>query len=740
MRRVRGGAVGLTVVLLAIQGLASCGGGKEYVPGEDVKGTEDAVTPLDVRGGEDAAAQDQVPPQDVGETVCVPKCDDKECGPDGCGGECGTCPAAAPECKAGFCAVPCEPDCEGKECGPDGCGGECGKCPNAAPFCVDSVCSVDCTPDCEGKQCGPDGCGGACGFCGAQELCSEGQCVCQPDCAAKECGSDSCGGSCGTCPADKPFCDGHFCTNDCQPDCTGKECGDDGCGGSCGKCGSPQEKCELGQCICVPVCGPKECGSDGCGGECGTCPAGTECMEGKCSSPCLAAQKAGTHIGCEFFAVDLDNVEGGALEPVALIVLAPAGNQEPALLEVTGFKGPAPALLTAKELGVTALAVNPGEALTLLLPAGYDIDGTVLNNRSVRLKSTQPVAAYQFNPLNGDNVFTNDASLLFPTWTGGTEYLALSWGLRVDENGGYTLRGFVTVVATSDGVTTVQVMPTAAVVPGVQVLPMAANPPEPYVFSMDQGDVLNLEVGGIAGSDLTGTRIVASQKVQVIGGHECGNVPLGTNYCDHLEQQLPPVSAWGNHFIGDPFKLRSDAQKDVWRVLAGQDGVKVTIVPPVGGPATLQAGEWIEFASGKSFELTATGPVLLGHYMQGSNYAGYVPHPACNQGSGIGDPAMTIVFPTSSFLAAQTVLTPGDYTEDFINVVAPAGAGKNVLLDGAPVQATFAPAGSGAFEVAVVPVGPGVHQFVSPLPIGLTVYGYDCDVSYAYPGGGKITP
>ena len=53
----------------------------------------------------------------------------------------------------------CQPACSGKECGDDGCGGNCGKCPQAAPFCVSSTCEVECDPDCADKECGPDGCG-----------------------------------------------------------------------------------------------------------------------------------------------------------------------------------------------------------------------------------------------------------------------------------------------------------------------------------------------------------------------------------------------------------------------------------------------------------------------------------------------------------------------------------------------------------------------------------------------------
>ncbi len=60
--------------------------------------------------------------------VCLPDCDGRECGEDGCGSTCGLCPGSKPVCSFGKC-VACSPDCVNKVCGPDGCGKTCGTCP-----------------------------------------------------------------------------------------------------------------------------------------------------------------------------------------------------------------------------------------------------------------------------------------------------------------------------------------------------------------------------------------------------------------------------------------------------------------------------------------------------------------------------------------------------------------------------------------------------------------------------------
>jgi hypothetical protein len=88
--------------------------------------------------------------------------------------------------------------CDGKECGDDGCGESCGSCP------INHVCQVEglcvCVPNCAGKECGDDGCGTPCGKCDPGTMCLFG--VCEDGCENDE-----------GCPALKECVDGF-----CQPD------------------------------------------------------------------------------------------------------------------------------------------------------------------------------------------------------------------------------------------------------------------------------------------------------------------------------------------------------------------------------------------------------------------------------------------------------------------------------------------------------------------------------------------
>jgi hypothetical protein len=247
-------------------------------------------------------------------------CEGKECGSDGCGGECGECPETG-TCEKGICNIPCDDCIEGTiRCVGTEQWSSCAKendcwvwpatmtsCPPGEQcVCLTATASDTCEPlqgnecvcvsDCEGRDCGPDGCGGTCGQCeGINVVCDAGLC---------QCAGPACGEAC--CASYQVCTDALEC---CDPACEGKECGEDGCGGLCGLCeGGDWVSCVLGTCVCQGTvcaqaccpntqicdgdgnccseqCDGKECGANGCGGVCGLCDPGQMCMGGLCPPP-----------------------------------------------------------------------------------------------------------------------------------------------------------------------------------------------------------------------------------------------------------------------------------------------------------------------------------------------------------------------------------------------------------------------------------------------------------------------
>ena len=492
--------------------------------------------------------------------------------------------------------------------------------------------------------------------------------------------------------------------------------------------------CTPGETRCLGLEGIEQCLEDGTGWmPIEACPDDTRCDNGACTSLCEINAKVSSFLGCEYWSVDLDNVEGGSVAAHAVVI----SNPHPSLsADITVTRSTGEVLSVAQ----WPTRVGPGQqgififessyrdanSNAQLIDTGY-VDGTMIGDQAFRFESSIPTTEHQFNPLVESNVLTNDASLMLPTNTAGVEHLAMSWKHRATT---YLFRGFINVLAFAEEPTTVQVTPTARVMAGTDRRDDTSIDPievgETREFVLSAGQFLNIETDGPELADLTGTHIISDQPVIVYSGHECANLPeVTTNFCDHIEQQMVPLASWGSRYVISAFLPRAVGDIQLFRVLAAEDQTVVTTSPPQPGAdsVTLQRGEFIEFESGQNFELEASAPVLVGQFMVGATHPG---------GGNIGDPAFTLAVPIEQWRRDYIFLTPQAFGQDHINVMAPTGT--EVLIDGLPIGA-WETIGDGTWSVVRRSVPDGTHTVVSDTPFSIIAYGYDRHVSYAYPGG-----
>ena len=523
--------------------------------------------------------------------------------------------------------------------------------------------------------------------------------------------------------------------------------------------------------------------------SCGEAPFDGVCFSGECVSTCAAEQKS--YLGCEYFAVDLDNANvpcgrdilgnmrycDAAASQFAVVVSNPdptrsafvvvskgeletpqAGADDDMAGDSACFNPPLP------DNFVDARVIPPKGIEVIELPR-RDANGTVLKQLAYRLATNIPVTAYQFNPLENEDVFSNDASLLLPTTTAGTDYLVMT---REQSFG--DLKGFVTVIGVDDEPTEVTVAVTAKTLPGEELPGMVAG--DSLTATLERFDVLNIETNQI-GADLTGSEVSSDRPVVVFAGSEASNAPntsrcdveagvcefdrsrscgcdevsdsscsphaacatasLITCCADHLEQQMYPLSAWGRHYLAVRSFPRGQ-ERDVWRIMAGEDGTEVTLSPPVALVPPLDRGQWFEFESNDDFEISSESPLLVGQFLA----AEHAPGPGVQTGdAGIGDPAFVLIAPTAQLRESYVFLAPDKYELDYVSIAL--RRGDDVLLDGRSVEtlggALVREIGDSGWVAVSAPLSDGFHTLGCSETCSVMVHGYDQFVSYGYPGG-----
>lgn len=361
----------------------------------------------------------------------------------------------------------------------------------------------------------------------------------------------------------------------------------------------------------------------------------------------------------------------------------------------------------------TPFSVTAGVVTSVPIPLTAEMatfDG--IEDKGIHVVSVDEVTVYGLNRRQ----YTTDAFLGLPTDILGNEYIVLGYSNTTFHSSGATLFGIVATENTT----------TVTITPSVTTGPRTVG--VPYSVVLNQGQAYQLANPGQNTLDLSGTLITSDKPISVFGGNRCTNIPpVGYQACDHVIEQLPPISAWGKSFVTVPLATRFNG--DTFRVIAAEDNTNVAI----NGTAVpvLNKGQLHEQLINAASVIAADKPVLVAQYSNSSSYDGVT-----------SDPFMMLIPPFEQFLGAYTITTPATgFAQNFANIVAPSADVGNIMLDGVAIPAgSFTAIGASGFSGAQVPISLGSHNFLGNLAFGCFVYGFDSYDSYGYPGGQSLAP
>lgn len=501
--------------------------------------------------------------------------------------------------------------------------------------------------------------------------------------------------------------------------------------------------------------------------------AGQVCSNGMCKSGCDMAAGLPSNVGCEFWAVDLDQFDVGN-DPASApwgIVVSNAGqvtaNVTVEYNEASFGQPPKPKVLGQINIpagGLKTLKLPTRELDCGLKPNDINAPGTCLSSNAYRVTSSAPVVVYQFNVF--ENAFSNDASLLLPTNALGKYYRVLGWGaghpVDIDFPGLPKVmdRSYVTVVGVHPD-TKVTIKPSSRTHANPTASPPipTLQPGESIEFTVGPYDVINLETDNFTMqestsiqylADLSGSLVVSDKPVAVFSGVETTSAPGkldipkapdwkdGDTCClDHLEDQLFPLEAIGKQYLIAHSPVRSKGsyiEPDVLRFVGAAEVTTVTTnMPAPFNSFTLQPGEIKDTWTQGHVIVQATTPVLVGQILVSQGYV---------SGALTGDPSLTIFPPFDQFRTEYVIPVPPSWSSN--HVVITAQPATQIFLNKSPLSGCkIEPIGQLEgleYEARTCPLTTGAYYLSGDIPFGIAVYGYGNAGSYAYVGGADVKP
>ncbi|MHA7131893.1 PKD domain-containing protein [Algoriphagus namhaensis] len=346
--------------------------------------------------------------------------------------------------------------------------------------------------------------------------------------------------------------------------------------------------------------------------------------------------------------------------------------------------------------------------------------------KSLYINTTGDVTVHAFN----ERARSADGTVVLPVTALGKEYYAMAhfdvFGPDQEPGSNTNFESTLLIVATEDD-TDLEIVTTFRT---VNTIPAGA----PLNITLDAGETYQIKANG----DLTGTR------VRVLNGAEgdcknvavfAGNKMTSAGDCgttgDHMFQQAYPTFAWGKEFVHIPLAGRTSGE--IVKVLASKDNTEVRVNGQVIG--RLDEGEFLkqEFARDEVAVIETDKP---------SSVAVIAKSQGCNVQSGslasFGDPSLTVYSPNNQritdvlFSSVQVV----GIVVHYANVLVPAGAANQTLLNGQNVGGEFRPVpGNPDYEYARLVVREGANRLSNPEGFIAYAYGSGFIESYSYSVG-----
>lgn len=465
-------------------------------------------------------------------------------------------------------------------------------------------------------------------------------------------------------------------------------------------------------------------------------------------SSCQLAAEFPSHIGCEFFGIDVDGPGLFDYEPFGFVVINPLS--DPVQVKLERYTGRQWGLVDETEL-------ETGEA-HVFLPSDYQALGTGIHTgTTLRLTSDHPIVVVQAHPAAGQAI-SSSATMLQPTTAWASQTPVAGW--RTHEGVGE--RAYLAVIARTPG-TEVSLDPTFEIADEPAAWAdhwsdLDDDGKDELLLPINPGELLRLDATAIDAAEVdhgTSGSIVGSGQehlTSAFSAHTCAAIPDYNGSCGHLQEQL---SAWlvGLRFVAprlvastnplDPLDPQALVhERTMVQVVAIEPNTKVVFSRHDGMQGVELETVIIDpeepyaiYQSAAELTIVADKPIIAAAYMTNAEL------------THLGSPSMVQLAPVDQWTSHHWVWVPEGFDTHLLVSASPSVSVEIEWLSGltaddppqpSPEQLelglTAAIAGQ-AWAVRRYPVEPGIYRIESSGPSSVVVAGWRSGDGFAYLGG-----
>jgi IgGFc binding protein len=398
-------------------------------------------------------------------------------------------------------------------------------------------------------------------------------------------------------------------------------------------------------------------------------------------------------------------------------------------------------------LSKTSVQITADSISTFQVPEFLEMESSgIIENKGIHVFDTDADLSVYFishQPYDGEG------SYIIPTIGWGTDYVVAAYGSYFDGTSTeYDLPSECTIVVDRDS-TTVDITPTcdcrqctSGNINGngdAQIVIYPAGVVESFTLNHGQSlQLMPVKAQDPDNFDMSGMIIHSNVPIGVIGASMEPNIPADFPYPNFVCEMIPPVRTWGETYYATNYEQPP-----------GQPGhgyARYLFISSMPGQVIYRndclTGEhveciianqygiyWDELETGQ--KLFSDAPFLCVSYINSATYPSNV--------KGDGDPAEVVINSREQFtktVTFQDAEDPSDsivpYT-NYVNITFNIKDAQKTFFDGSPIANQVTQCLDDTFAIFnVQKIAPGIHTVTSDSGVGVYLYGYGNDESYAW--------